>query len=86
MLTDKREKAAILRSVNLPYMHPMRVERRLEPFDHPDWIYEITFDGFRARAYIEDGKQFRHARFDTGKVNSGMHDSQNVRFPLFFDS
>ena len=33
----------------------MRLARRPEPFDHPDWIYEIKFDGFRALAYIEDG-------------------------------
>ena len=30
--------------------------RRLEPFDHPDWIYEIKFDGFRALAYTDEGK------------------------------
>jgi bifunctional non-homologous end joining protein LigD len=34
----------------------MRLSRRPEPFDHKDWIYEIKFDGFRALAYIEDGK------------------------------
>ena len=34
----------------------MRLARRLEPFDHRDWIYEIKFDGFRALDYIEDGK------------------------------
>jgi bifunctional non-homologous end joining protein LigD len=37
-------------------MHPMRLSRRLEPFDHPDWVYEIKFDGFRALAYVEDEK------------------------------
>jgi bifunctional non-homologous end joining protein LigD len=37
-------------------MHPMRLARRLEPFDHPDWIYEIKFDGFGALAYIDEGK------------------------------
>jgi ATP-dependent DNA ligase len=34
----------------------MRLARRSEPFDHPDWIYEIKFDGFRALAYVESGK------------------------------
>jgi bifunctional non-homologous end joining protein LigD len=24
------------------------------PFDHPDWIYEIQHDGFRALAFVED--------------------------------
>jgi hypothetical protein len=25
---------------------------RREPFDHPDWIFEIKHDGFRAIAYV----------------------------------
>ena len=27
-----------------------------QPFDHPDWLYEVKYDGFRALAYIEDGR------------------------------
>src|SRR5437867_3912916 len=42
--------------MNLPRLEPMRLARRPEPFDHPDWLYEVKFDGFRALAYIEDGK------------------------------
>ena len=34
----------------------MRLARRRHPFDHPDWLYEIKFDGFRALAYVEGGK------------------------------
>ena len=26
-----------------------------QPFDHPDWLFEIKYDGFRALAYIEFG-------------------------------
>ena len=26
------------------------------PFDHPDWIFELKYDGFRARADIWNGK------------------------------
>jgi bifunctional non-homologous end joining protein LigD len=40
----------------MPTFQPMRLARRPEPFDHPDWIYEIKFDGFRALAYVEGGK------------------------------
>ena len=25
------------------------------PFDHPDWIFELKYDGWRALAYIEAG-------------------------------
>src|SRR5437867_2093123 len=39
----------------MPTFRPMRLARRPERFDHPDWLYEIKFDGFRALAYIEDG-------------------------------
>src|SRR6266851_7422764 len=31
----------------------MRLAIRREPFDHPDFIYEVKYDGFRALAYIE---------------------------------
>jgi ATP-dependent DNA ligase len=26
------------------------------PFDHPDWIFELRYDGFRALAYIDNGQ------------------------------
>src|SRR5215472_14909589 len=29
--------------------------RRPEPFSHPDWLFEIKWDGFRSLAYIENG-------------------------------
>jgi bifunctional non-homologous end joining protein LigD len=35
---------------------PMRLTRRIEPFDHPDWIFELKLDGFRALAYLDNGK------------------------------
>ncbi len=27
-----------------------------QPFDHPDWIWEIKYDGFRALACMESGE------------------------------
>jgi bifunctional non-homologous end joining protein LigD len=27
-----------------------------EPFDHPDWLFELKYDGFRAMAYIKGGR------------------------------
>ena len=32
----------------------MRLLRIPEPFDHPDWLYEVKFDGFRALARVTD--------------------------------
>jgi bifunctional non-homologous end joining protein LigD len=34
----------------------MRLQRVAKPFDNPDYIFELKHDGFRAIAYIDDGK------------------------------
>jgi bifunctional non-homologous end joining protein LigD len=33
---------------------PQPLVRIPEPFNDPDWIFELKFDGFRALAYVED--------------------------------
>jgi bifunctional non-homologous end joining protein LigD len=33
----------------------MPLARLHAPFDHPDWIFELKHDGWRALAYIEAG-------------------------------
>ncbi|HZT07777.1 MAG TPA: hypothetical protein VFC51_12155 [Chloroflexota bacterium] len=33
----------------------MPLVRRAEPFDHPDWIFEVKYDRFRALAHVESG-------------------------------
>ena len=40
--------------MKIPATAPLR--RQAEPFDDPDWIYEIKHDGFRALAVIEQGR------------------------------
>jgi ATP-dependent DNA ligase len=42
-------------SVCCPRISPMQLGRKPEPFDHPDWLYELKLDGFRALAYLEAG-------------------------------
>ena len=32
---------------------PMSLVRIPDPFDHPDWLFELKYDGFRALAHIE---------------------------------
>jgi bifunctional non-homologous end joining protein LigD len=27
-----------------------------EPFSHPEWLFEVKWDGFRALAYVNDGE------------------------------
>ena len=34
----------------------MQLVQRAEPFDDPSSIFEVKFDGFRALAYVEQGK------------------------------
>lgn len=41
--------------MNLPHIKPLELSRRTEPFDHPDWIFELKHDGFRGVAYVENG-------------------------------
>ena len=31
----------------------MPLARRPEPFSHPDWVFEVKYDGFRALAYAD---------------------------------
>lgn len=38
------------------FIAPMLAEKVKEPFDNPDWIYELKFDGYRTVAVIGDGK------------------------------
>jgi bifunctional non-homologous end joining protein LigD len=37
-------------------VHPMLATSDEKPFDSPDWLFEIKWDGYRAIAFIEDGK------------------------------
>jgi bifunctional non-homologous end joining protein LigD len=34
----------------------MPLRRRRDPFDHPDWLFELKYDGFRALAVIRPGR------------------------------
>ena len=37
-------------------IHPMLAESIEKPFDDPEWLFEIKWDGYRAIAFIDDGK------------------------------
>ena len=41
--------------MRLPRMDPARLTLVQEPFDHPEFLFELKHDGFRALAYISDG-------------------------------
>ncbi len=39
----------------LPLFHPMPLGRTRNPFCHPEWLFEVKWDGFRALAYVHGG-------------------------------
>src|SRR5439155_15476348 len=43
-------------------IRPMMAELVAKPFDDPDWIFEIKYDGYRAMALINDGKVDLYSR------------------------
>jgi bifunctional non-homologous end joining protein LigD len=42
--------------VPLPVFRPLTLTRKPAPFCHPEWLFEIKWDGFRSLARIEHGK------------------------------
>jgi ATP-dependent DNA ligase len=41
---------------------PMLATLVREPFDHPDWIFEVKWDGYRAVADVRDGTVSLYSR------------------------
>jgi bifunctional non-homologous end joining protein LigD len=41
---------------------PMLATLAKEPFDHPDWVFEMKWDGYRAVAEVSDGKVALYSR------------------------
>ena len=39
--------------VSPPQLQPLPLSRRPQPFSHPDWLFEVKYDGFRALAYLD---------------------------------
>ena len=42
-------------TISVP-LQPIPLGRAPGPFSHPDWIFELKWDGFRALAYIDSGR------------------------------
>jgi bifunctional non-homologous end joining protein LigD len=40
------------RTRTLPDVQPILLTPRAEPFDHPDWLFEPKYDGFRGLFYV----------------------------------
>ena len=42
--------------MTLPRIQQIRPTWRKDPFDHPDWLFDLKYDGFRALAVIQPGR------------------------------
>src|SRR4051812_28274138 len=47
--------AYILSAVLPGPFQPIILQRKPAPFNHPDWVFELKYDGFRSLAYVDDG-------------------------------
>jgi hypothetical protein len=54
----------------------MRLRLIKEPFDHPDYVFELKHDGFRAVAYIDDGE----CRLDSRNLRSLPFKSKGMTY------
>ena len=43
---------------------PMLISEMMEPFNNPDWIYELKLDGIRCIAYLDKDTELRNKRND----------------------
>jgi bifunctional non-homologous end joining protein LigD len=43
------------RTRTLPVIEPILVERRADPFNHSDWVFEPKYDGYRGVLYLAPG-------------------------------
>lgn len=57
----------------VPSFQPLTLGRAPAPFSHPDYLFEIKFDGFRSLVRIEQGKgrYLRAALFMMGEIYRG---------------
>jgi bifunctional non-homologous end joining protein LigD len=39
----------------LPRVQPIAPLRRTEPFDDPEWVFDVKYDGFRGICYLDQG-------------------------------
>ena len=53
---DKIRRSRHIREVTLPRVQPIIPTWQKEPFDHPEWLFEFKYDGFRGLFYLEQGR------------------------------
>lgn len=61
-----KKRIAVPGALEAPFPHdvtPMFATLSDQPFDHPDWIYETKWDGYRAIAEVERGRVRLYSRY-----------------------
>lgn len=58
-----------------------------EPFDHPDWVFELKHDGFRALAYVAGGEcslvsRKNHTYKSFVELRTALGESLRVKNPI----
>jgi bifunctional non-homologous end joining protein LigD len=53
--TGRRQECSAT-TMTLPRVQPIVPTSRKEPFDDPEWLFELKYDGFRALCYLEQGR------------------------------
>jgi bifunctional non-homologous end joining protein LigD len=79
-LREAMESADLQEAPVQPMPHgikPMLATLVKAPFDHPDWLFEVKWDGYRAVAEIQDGKAALYTR---------NHISLHKKFSLIAES
>jgi bifunctional non-homologous end joining protein LigD len=69
-------------------LRPMLASLIPEPFDNPDWVFEMKWDGYRAIAEIENGKVTLYSRNgkSLGKKFSAVEDAlKKFRYDAILD-
>jgi bifunctional non-homologous end joining protein LigD len=66
---------------------PMPLSRRPAPFDHPEWVFELKYDGFRSLAVIEGDRaqlisRNGHAFNSFAVLQKGLRSSHGGRIVL----
>jgi bifunctional non-homologous end joining protein LigD len=61
--------------VPLPVFQPLPLTLARAPFSHPDWVFEVNWDGFRALLYSDkDGVRLVSRKGNTFKSFLGLYE------------
>jgi len=69
-----------------PFIQPMPLLKRRLPFDHPDWLFQLKYDGFRALARISVDVASSSHETATRSLRSPVWRTRSDPLPLVHDA